>query len=114
MTWLLTLMLAMNIPPLSDGTPNRQPQLASGNGGVALAFGSGHSVMVALSKDGGESFSKPSLVAELPALPLGRHRGPRIAISGRTMLVSAVNAMAPKGDLLVWRSIDGGKSWSKP
>ena len=109
MTWLLTVVLAMNIPPVSDGTPNRQPQLASGNGVVALAFGSGHSVMVALSKDGGETFSKPSLVAELPALALGRHRGPRIAISGRSMLVSAIN-----GDLLVWRSIDGGNNWSKP
>lgn len=114
MKWLLTPMLAMKlvaitIPPVSDGTPNRQPQMASGNGIVALAFGSGHAVMVALSKDGGETFAKPQPIADLPALALGRHRGPRIAISGKTLLVSAINV-----DLLVWRSTDGGKSWSQP
>jgi hypothetical protein len=43
---------------------------------------------------------------------LGRHRGPRVAISGNTIVVSAI--ASDPGDLLAWRSIDGGRTWSAP
>src|SRR2546426_962754 len=43
---------------------------------------------------------------------LGRHRGPRVAISGNTLVVSAISSEA--GDLMAWRSTDGGKSWLAP
>src|ERR1039458_5319020 len=43
---------------------------------------------------------------------LGRHRGPRVAISGNAIVVSAI--ASDPGDLLVWRSTDGGLSWSHP
>jgi hypothetical protein len=113
MTLTLALFLAMNIPPAADGTPNKQPQLAAANGVVALTFGSGNAVMFTASKDNGETFSKPVMVAEVPGLSLGRHRGPRVAISGKTILVSAIPGTGD-GNLLLWRSGDGGRNWSKP
>jgi len=125
MTSLITLFLLLNIPPVSESAPNRQPQLAASQSVVALVFGSGNSVMFAQSKDDGATFSKPVAIAAVPILALGRHRGPRIVFSGKTMLVSAIGSpvlAAPgehthgglaEGDLLLWRSIDGGKTWSK-
>ena len=110
--WFLTLLLALNLPPVSPTAPNRQPQLAAAGGTVVLVFGSGESIWLARSTDDGATFRAPSKVAELPKLLLGRHRGPRVAISGNTMLVSAI-ASTP-GDLLVWRSTDGGTTWSAP
>ena len=112
MMWLLSLLLALNLPPVSPTAPNRQPQLAAADGNVALVFGSGDSIWMARSTNDGQTFGAPAKVAELPKLMLGRHRGPRVAISGNTMLVSAI-ASTP-GNLLVWRSTDGGRTWSAP
>ena len=120
----LLLLAWASIPPVKVETPHRQPQLAAANGVAALVFGSGHSVMFSQSKDTGRTFSKPAPIAESAVLALGRHRGPRIVFSGKTMLVSAVggaslatgehaHGLPADGDLLVWRSTDGGKTWSK-
>jgi hypothetical protein len=87
----------------------REPQLAAGPGLVALAYGSGTSIYVATSKDRGQTFSAPVLVAEPKVLQLTRHRGPRVAIAGNALVVNAV----ADGDLMSWRSTDGGKTWSK-
>jgi hypothetical protein len=110
--WFLLALLALNLPPVSPSAPNRQPQLAAADGTVALVFGSGESIWLAKSTDDGVSFGAPAKVAELPKLLLGRHRGPRVAITSGTMLISAI-ASTP-GDLMVWRSVDGGRSWSAP
>jgi hypothetical protein len=110
--WFLAALLALNLPPVSTTAPNRQPQLAAGNGTVALVFGSGESIWLARSTDDGNHFGAPAKIAELPKMLLGRHRGPRVVITGNTMLVSAI-ASTP-GDLVVWRSTDGGTSWSGP
>jgi hypothetical protein len=87
----------------------REPQLAAGPGLVALAYGSETRVYVATSKDQGASFSAPVLVAEAKVLQLTRHRGPRVAMVGNALVVNAV----ADGDLMSWRSVDGGKTWSK-
>jgi hypothetical protein len=110
--WFLLALLALNLPPVSPAAPNRQPQLASGDGTVALAFGSGESIWLARSTDDGVTLSAPAKVAELPKLLLGHHRGPRVAITSSTMLISAISS-AP-GDLVLWRSTDGGRTWSTP
>jgi hypothetical protein len=86
--------------------------LAAAGGTVALVFGSGEGIWLARSVNDGQTFDVPVKVADLPKLMLGRHRGPRVAISGDTMLVSAI-ASTP-GDLVVWRSTDGGRTWSTP
>jgi len=112
MIWFLAALLALHVPQVSPNAPNRQPQLAAAGGTVALVFGSGESIWLARSTDDGRLFDAPVKVADLPKLLLGRHRGPRVAIAGGAMLVSAI-ASVP-GDLLVWRSTDGGRTWSPP
>jgi hypothetical protein len=106
----ITALLALHLAPVSPTAPNRQPQLAAGNGAVALVFGSADSIWFTRSADNGTTFSPPSKVAVLPKLLLGRHRGPRLVISGNAMIVSAI---ATESDLFYWRSTDGGKTWSK-
>ena len=79
---LSALLLALHLQPVLPPEPNRQPQLAAANGEVMLVFGSGDSIWLARSSDNGRSFDKPARVAVLPKLLLGRHRGPRVVISG--------------------------------
>ncbi len=108
----------------SPDMPYREPQLAVSAQTVALAFGSGKGIYVATSSDGGRGFSKPVLVAEADVLPLSRHRGPRVVISQKTIVVTAVagrtestaphaHGLPSDGDLFAWRSTDGGRTWSK-
>jgi hypothetical protein len=122
---LLTAFLVTAIAPVRDAHPNRQPQLASAPGLTALVFGSGNSIWFAPSRDEGRTFSTARQVAEVPVLAVGRHRGPRVVIAGKEVLVSAVygeklaagphaHGLPEDGDLVVWRSQDGGQSWSKP
>jgi hypothetical protein len=132
---LLAAVLALHLQPVSPDAPNRQPQFAVAGGAVTLAFGSGQSIWIARSTDNGRTFGPPAKVADLPRMLLGRHRGPRVVVSGNTILVSAISsdpaagghaahaAPTPKqatpavhegGDLLVWRSTDNGRTWSKP
>jgi hypothetical protein len=112
MLFFAAALLALHLQPVSPSAPNRQPQLASGNGMVALVFGSADSIFFSASGDNGRTWAKPTKVADLPKLLLGRHRGPRVVIAGNAIVVSAV-ASEP-GELMAWRSTDGGRSWSKP
>jgi hypothetical protein len=111
-----TVMAA--ILPVAATQPNRQPAIASTSGLTALVFGSGNSIWISISKDDAKHFSAPHEVAHAPALALGRHRGPRVAISGSTLVVTAIYGATPddplKGDLVAWRSRDGGQSWTGP
>jgi hypothetical protein len=112
MLFFAAALLALHLQPVSPSAPNRQPQLASGNGMVALVFGSADSIWFSGSGDNGRTWAKSTKIADLPKLLLGRHRGPRVVISGNAIIVSAI-ASEP-GDLMAWRSTDGGRSWSKP
>jgi hypothetical protein len=75
--------------------------------------------------DRGKSFGSPVKVAEAPVLPLNRHRGPRVVIARGTIVVTAVtgqteatgphaHGLPSDGDLIAWRSVDGGGTWSLP
>jgi hypothetical protein len=119
-----TLLLATMLRPEGAAPPFRQPQPAAGHGRVAMTFGAGSSIYFAASVDGGRSFLPPVKVAEVGALALGRHRGPRLAILRDSMAISAVvgeraatgahaHGLPEAGDLAVWRSVDGGKSWTR-
>ena len=109
---MLAALVALHLPAVSPTEPNRQPQLAAAGGTVALVFGSGETIWLARSLDNGRNFVAPSKVAQLPKMLLGRHRGPRVALSGDTIVVSAI-ASEP-GDLMAWRSTDRGRTWSAP
>ena len=107
--WTLALLwLAMTIGPVTPGAPNRQPQLASGYGVVAMTFASGDSIYFAASHDDGMSFSAAVKVAEVKGLAVGRHRGPRVVILKDAIVISAI-----AGDLISWRSTNGGKTWHR-
>jgi hypothetical protein len=106
----LALLFALRLVPAENGD-YKQPQLAASDQLVAVTFGSGNFIYFAASRDAGKTFSKPSKVAELPGLMLGRHRGPRIALTREAIVISAISNL--QGDLVAWRSTDGGRSWSR-
>jgi hypothetical protein len=121
---ILAALVISQLAAPSPEAPFREPQLAAEHGLVAMAFGSGSNIYVAVSTDKGQSFSKPVKVAGAPVVPLSRHRGPRIVISGGAIVVTAVvgqteaagthvHGLPSDGDLLAWRSLDGGLTWSK-
>ncbi len=105
---LFLAALAITIGPVAPGIPNQQPQLASGYGVVAMTFTSGESIYFSASHDDGKSFSMPLKVAEVKGLAVGRHRGPRVVILKDAIVISAV-----AGDLISWRSTNGGKTWHR-
>jgi hypothetical protein len=120
---LIGVVLAVHLGPISPDVPAREPQMAASGSMLALTFGAGKGIYFCSSVDGGKSFSGPVKVAEAQIVPLTRHRGPRIAFSRGTIVITAVtgkNAAAGEhahglpsdGDLLAWRSTDGGKTWS--
>src|SRR5713226_8175008 len=113
---LLSLLFAVHIGPDNPRLEYRQPQLAAGAGIVGVTFGGDKTIYFAASRDNGQTFSSPVKVAASPMLSLGRHRGPRIAITANTIVISAVGGtkMPPgaDGDLRAWRSTDGGKTWA--
>ena len=113
---MFALLLAVQLVSDAPGVHYRQPQLAAADGIVALTFGAGDAVYFSASKDQATSFSTPVKVAESGRLALGRHRGPRIALAGGAIVISAIFAQkggGADGDLFAWRSTDGGKSWSQ-
>jgi hypothetical protein len=113
----LLLLLSVQIGPAAAGTPNRQPQLGARGNAVAVAYGAGNAIYLAASTDGGTTFGPPVLVSSQGELALGMHRGPRVAYTRQGIVISAVVGERGKGkdgDVLAWRSLDGGKSWSAP
>jgi hypothetical protein len=74
----------------SPSAPYREPQIAASGKLTAMAFGSGSNIFVSVSTDYGATFREPARVAGAPVVPLSRHRGPRIVISGNMLVVTAV------------------------
>src|SRR5260221_12587103 len=57
------------------------------------------------------------MVSSQGELALGMHRGPRVAYTGQGIVISAVVGQQGKGkdgDVMAWRSLEGGKNWSAP
>lgn len=119
--WIqLGMALAVGIIPEAADVAYRQPRVAVDASRVAVVFGTGDTVRVAVSNDRGKTFSQPVQVfpaaGESGKLALGRHRGPRIAMSGNTLVISAIvgaQGGGRDGDVVAWRSTDGGKTWSR-
>ncbi len=87
-----------------------------------MTFGRGTGIYFTASTDQGESWKEPVTVADVGALALGRHRGPRVAILNHVIVISAVvgerkesdpraHGLPEAGNLVAWRSLDGGKTW---
>lgn len=113
----LLLSVAIHIAPAAPESSNRQPQLASQGDTVGVTYGSGDSVYFAASTDAGKTFAPPVRVSSRGKLSLGMHRGPRLAFTPAGLVISAIvgeQGGGRDGDLMAWRSTDGGKSWSDP
>ncbi len=93
----------------------RQPQVAvDPTGKVYLVFGVEDAIYCTVSEDGGKSYRPPVKVAAEGSLSLGMRRGPRVAATGSSVVVTAICGKVGRGkdgDLLAWRSHDGGKTW---
>lgn len=95
-----------------------QPQVVvDTEGRIHLTFGSKGSILYTFSTDQGASYAKPTEVAALKALSLGMRRGPRIAVAGQSIVITAIGGEqggGRDGDLFAWRSRDEGKTWHGP
>lgn len=97
------------VPPELRGAA--QPQVAvSAKGDVYVAFGRSGSFYCAASPDGGRTFQPPVRVGSLQKAALGMRRGPRIAVTERGVVVSAISHA--DGNLVAWFSSDQGATWS--
>jgi hypothetical protein len=123
-SFLFAITLASSLGPMAPDSPAREPQMAVHGSTVVLAFGAGKGIYFSASSDAGRTFSAPARVAVAEIVPLTRHRGPRIAFAGDTIVITAVagktaaggahaHGLPSDGDLIAWRSGDGGRSWSK-
>ncbi len=113
---LLPLALLLTAPLVPRTAIDfKQPQLAASDKLVAVTFGSQNSIYFTASHDRGKTFAPIIKVADAGGLSLGMHRGPRIAITPQAIVISAVAGAQGKGmdgDLLAFRSTDGGATWS--
>ena len=113
MLWL-ALFLAVQLTPRT-AADFRQPQLAASSNAVVATFGSGQAIYFSRSRDGGKTWGEPIVVTEnAGALSLGNHRGPRVVMTNGATIISVIAGKQGKGtdgDLLTWRSTDGGTTW---
>ena len=123
MTIFLLAIFAASLGPMGPDAPAREPQMVTRGSIVMMTFGAGKQIYFSASSNGGETFSDPVKVAEGTVLPLTRHRGPRIALAGGAIVITAVtgktlsegphaHGLPADGNLIAWRSVDGGKNWS--
>lgn len=99
----------------SGGQPNRQPQLAAAGKQIAMTYGAGDAIYFTGSNDAGKTWGKPVLVSEQGKVSLGMRRGPRIAITKEAIVIAAVagaKGRGADGDVMAWRSLDQGVTWS--
>ncbi len=100
--------------PVRLGGPNaKQPQAAVGPDGRAyVVWAEEDAVRLAAAPKVGEAFGEPVTVGEVGRLMSGMRRGPRVAANGKTVVVTAIGMRT--GNLVAWRSEDGGKVWTGP
>ncbi len=96
----------------------KQPQACIDSDGTThLVFGVGNAVHYSRSTDRGKIFSASTEAFRVPNMSLGMRRGPRVALSGKSLVVTAIGGEKGKGqdgDLLAWRSPDSGATWIGP
>ncbi|MBI5363029.1 MAG: exo-alpha-sialidase [Planctomycetes bacterium] len=121
---LLAALFFGLLPPVGDrielSTPAgaREPQLSvAADGTVVVAYGVKDALHVQVSKDRGASFGTPIRVGAKDKLALGMRRGPRVAVHGSAITLTAIcgQELAGKdGDVFAWSSDDLGATWKEP
>lgn len=129
-TFAFKVAILLSVPTISFGSAPvelargiapqhpQQPQVViDARGTIHVTFGTrvspdeGH-VSYSRSEDGGKTFSHPVLVGTAAKLALGMRRGPRIAVSGNAVCISAIGHK--DGNIRLFRSTDQGKTWEEP
>lgn len=88
----------------------QMPNAAKDNGNnLHLTYGAGDSIMYSFFKNGGGSFSTPSLISVLPKLAASHTRGPQIAVTSNGLVLTACNDM---GDIFSFVR-DGSGEWKQ-
>ncbi len=119
---LLPLLFALALPAAewtqpAGGPPNRQPHLSAWGPEIGLTYGAGDAIYFTGSRDAGKTWSKPVTVSEQGKLSLGMRRGPRVAVTKEAIVITAIageKGRGADGDVLSWRSVDHGATWSTP
>ena len=91
-----------------------QPQVAvSDTGAIHIVFGrkDNGAIFHTSSVDRGRTYSKPVQIGTLPKLALGMRRGPRVAVTGQTVVISAISH--EDGNIHVWNSENAGRTWKE-
>jgi hypothetical protein len=102
----LSSLSAINSNSIGDG---QQPQISVDNKGtVRVVFGSENKIFCATSKDHGQSFSNPVLVALVPEMHLGMSRGPQLTSSAN---YSVITAMDKSGNIHWFQLNHATKKW---
>ncbi|MCA9216638.1 MAG: exo-alpha-sialidase [Planctomycetales bacterium] len=98
----------------SEAVPGaQQPQVAVNTAGhIFIAFGADENIFVCKSVDFGITYTSPVKIGQVSNLALGMRRGPRIVTNENTVVVSAISHAS--GNLMAWRSGDGGETWDGP
>lgn len=78
---------------------------------IEVVFGNEESIYYSSSKNQGDSFSKPSLVAKQEGLVLGYSSGPSIATTSTSVVVTAPDEL---GNLYAWSRPVDTEVWSGP
>ena len=113
--WLWMVTVAFGTPTVV-GSGSQPRLLVAGPERVSVIFGRPGEILIADSVDGGVTFTEARLVAAVAALRLGMRRGPRVAVTDATMVISAIAGAegdGPDAGLWAWASADAGKSWTR-
>lgn len=96
----------------------KEPSVALDSAGrMQIAFGAGDTLYLASESRQKGAFSAPIKIGQAGHLALGMRRGPRLVAYGKTLVVSVIYGQqggGHDGELLTWRSNDGGAAWSGP
>lgn len=91
----------------------QQPRVAIDPAGhIYVVFGAAENIYVCKSVDQGKSYTDPVSVGHVAKLALGMRRGPRIVANENSVVVTAISHES--GNIMAWRSEDGGEMWSHP
>lgn len=106
-----------SVPQALTSFAGVQPQFAKLGDKVFLAYGQDNVISVRPSVDGGRNFGPAVTITVSGRVSLGMHRGPRIAVTSSAVLVSVIAGAkggGADGDLLLYRSTDGGVTFAPP
>jgi hypothetical protein len=119
---LLVLFLTSSVmaaPPIEIARPldRQSPAQPRGaflsDGNAVVIYGVGNAICLTRLADG-RAF-EPVIVGRMDKLALGMRRGPRVAVSGKSIVVTAMGQRPVNGQaratLVAWRSEDGGNIW---